>query len=644
MGSDNPYQEILVCRICRIDQAGSNLSGTTEDVNAASPVRASKTDRLENGGLRNGRTPHDLDKIDRSEDRPERQVKKVDRERYEKPASALKTYKDYRTNEEGEESLSSRKGRRSDVLPPSRSGGRRNDAVDDRMAKPARVLEPEWMSGALDGEADHDDPTGKTVDDFERWKQSMKKNDGSGDIGLPPLVDMGTEITLETGLLDEGITKEVRPPPGLSASRASVQDHNNESATTESFSRPPPIGELDSPDDRTFSLHPPGFPSTKALPTTSQNVHTAVKGSGSSKFSKFFNQTQTATQDHPQTNGPKPAEVAVPRTNNGSDIFANLSGAKSGGNKDDAEGFERILAMLSSQSAPTRAESQIQNSSQKRTGMQYQEPYLQQHRSFNDHHAPPLPPQNTTQSYVGHLDALHSQQTDPRSSSSAHLSRAPGLPAQQRGPPLNNASFGQTYEHQPYSPERQAVPAMRDMTSGPGSIMSHHTQNQDFFSSLLKQSQGAHSGPPYSGQPTHGRLDGGSRSPPHSRQPRDSQGHPQAYRGPTNLEEQQHLHFLRQQQAAQLQHPSNQSHRARDPAELDFVNQMMAEQRLNSDSRDFAQYGSHAHIPQGAQYGAQRRLPLQQGFVTGAGSQPGPGWNGQFEVDPRIPNASQYRP
>ena len=231
-----------------------------------------------------------------------------------------------------------------------------DEVLPPQTATSTRSAEPEWLAD------DDDDAQGKTVDDFERWKQNMRKNDGTLDPSVPA-IDIEEPV------------KEIKPPPGFSIEqKVEVK-----------------------------SAIPPGF---DTLPKT-----------GSSKFSKFFSQSPAKEKSE-------------------TDAYTSLSGAGSGTNKDDAEGFERILAMLSQQTKPVER---------------------------------PRPQE---------------------------------------------------------------------------SIMSQHTKNQDFFSSLLHQSQ-----------------------------------------------------------------PER--------TEVDFLNQLMREQNLR---------------PQ---------HPYPPGYIGGVGGRPGPGWNGQYEVDPRIP---QQRP
>lgn len=170
----------------------------------------------------------------------------------------------------------------------------RADDLDDLL--PPAKSEPEWM------QEQDDDPVGKTVDDFERWKQSMKK----------------TEQTEEV--------KTVKPPPGFTIEqKVEVK-----------------------------SAIPPGFESP-------------IK---SSKFSKFF--------------APK-----EPTPNS----FSALSGAATGGSKDDAEGFERILAMLSQQTKPAE-----------------RQPIINQHTQNQDFFSSLLHKQPPQQDEVGFLNQLMREQ------------------------------------------------------------------------------------------------------------------------------------------------------------------------------------------------------------------------------------------
>lgn len=578
---------------------------------------------------------------DRVEDRQDKQYRKVERER---PDLLTRQSREPKKPDELDDNFGSRRSKRSDV--PSTRSSRRHDTPDE--APPATGIfnkgsEPEWMSGGeIELSQEADDATGKTVDDFERWKQSMKKNDGSGDVGLPPLPDQS--LTASTAFDSRGaeeVAKDVRPPPGFESAKAESPDP---SLLSRIFGSGPTT---DKTDDTTAPAPPNTF--TPNLSASSQSNSSQLKSSGSSKFSKFFNQSQDSSSSPVDVGAHTKGhtEYHAPMTES-ADLFSSMT--KPAGNKDDAEGFERILAMLSSQTAPEQQSANTQRS------LRQQPPPSQPTISSAPYQTGVE--QQRVAMYADHYDdIIHQGQNPGRAADPIQPYRGTGYGQSSRA--VTGPMLPDRYQEQRLkSPERQVLPAMRD-SSGSGSILSNHTQNQDFFSSLLNQSSANHSshqfpsppndrfGAPPGSYPLPGKV-----SPPSQRysstsqgnqyDPRDIQAARNAY-GFASSNEDQRVQFLRQQQGQQTTHQGSRQ-LPRDASELDFLNQLMQEQRLGANPRDPIYHHNSGPGSLDNQYGSQGR-PAPQGYVTGVGSRPGPGWNGQFEIDPRIPNASaQYRP
>lgn len=477
--------------------------------------------------------------------------------------SLYKVPREPRRPEEGDDGFGSR----------SRKATTRNDDLaqvqnPSRSKDQSESTNPEWMTGV---EETGEDTTGKTVDDFERWKQSMRKNDGSGDTGLPPLlVDNEPEIHAAE-------VKEVRPPPGFGPV-APVIDSGTAfgralSSALDAGTAGVPKLETSSPRD--------------TIPRESGSTRTA----GSSKFSKFFS--------------PTPAKEAPKPTASVNDTFAALSGiTRQGANKDDAEGFERILAMLSSQTPQ-----------------------------------PSKPPEPIA-------SAINQAPTPSHVASHAYLPVDTNYNQRQH---TSYSAFSRPNETPIYAAattDRRSMPAMANLNAGTGPIISNHTQNQDFFSSLLNQSHEL------------------TQNMPHN------QSHPQAYALPPQqgyLQPMPHGSLQPQSPAArdrqsylqpQLNGDSSQQlppearqgfHRPRDAAEIEFLNHLMREQTVSRQEPYQVQYSHQNRVnrdqlrPQGHQDQLVQQSS-QQGYIGGVGGQPGgPGWNGQYEIDPRIPNGqSRY--
>lgn len=567
---------------------------------------STRSEKNESQFVRSERIATEKEYDEHGDERSEKHTpRRVDREKVDKHEMNLRHPREPRKPEDNtEENFMSRRSKKPETLSHDRQLGSRGEAS---ALSSKRSNEPEWMAADREAVNDENDSEGKTVDDFEQWKQSMKKNDGSGDAGLPPLQDQ--DVSYSSPLKkDDELAKEVRPPPGFEGAKV---DSSDNALLSNMFAS---ISATEHKADHSISVAPPG------LVSKSSSVSVPAKTTGSSKFSKFFTQNQPSEAgsiDNRVTQDSKtPASSSTKET---------PATTRPTDNKDDVEGFERILAMLSSQSAPP---------SNSRTQRQ---PHSLAPKS-DDQFRGPLQ-ELSNHDYQGYRDSRHPQPHMMKDTNSLK--------------PQNNSNYpsdSTTYDVSSRSPERNYVPAMRD-SNATDTIMSNHTQNQDFFSSLLNQahqSQSKHSayqqhsppnvrygGPMGSFPPTDNRSPSNQRfSPPLLRSQydaRDLQAAHNSYGASHMSDERQQM--LHHQQGQSYQQPS------RDRSEQELLNQLMREQRLSS-SREAAQYQQ----PPSSFFGpAGRTAP--QGFVTGVGSRPGPGWNGQFEIDPRIPNAStQYHP
>lgn len=312
--------------------------------------RSGKGERQESGTARDTRTTQDKVRSDRNEDGLEFVGRRSQRDRIDRHDSPLRTARDPKKPDDGGDNFATRRARKSELTATNRGGLRRNEVGDDRSSKSVnKSTDPEWATGAE--AANDDDPIGKTVDDFERWKQSMKKNDGSGDNGLPPLPNENESHNAPLRIKDDEPPKDVKPPPGFAGVTPIPQDHSDEILAMSSvFGNSVSDNKL---DKSTVSSLPPGFTPNTSFTQPGLASSSPAKAVGSSKFSKFFSQpTQAATANAP-TKLANHTPDATTSSGGGLDFFSTLAAPKQSASKDDAEGFERILAMLSSQSAPT---------------------------------------------------------------------------------------------------------------------------------------------------------------------------------------------------------------------------------------------------------------------------------------------------
>ncbi|CCG83634.1 protein of unknown function [Taphrina deformans PYCC 5710] len=614
------------------------IDGTNEESNSLSLSRLSRGDKHEASIGRNGRIA--TEKSDRNDDRSETHSRRSERDRAERLDSSGRSAREPKKPDDTLENFGSRRARNADGSLTSRTA--RSKEVDNefvfRASLKTKTTQPEWLAKEAESVQESDSAAGKTVDDFERWKRSMKKNDGSGDTGLPPLQeDMSVSSTHVTRDQDQP-PKDVKPPPGFA--NVLPQPPVEHTFSTAEF------GDLfgginddsKSVPNTTSAPLPPGLGTSTSALSTSQTQGSS-KPVGTSKFSKFFGQASQGQAQSPQK--VKTPELSSRPSNNGPDLFASLTAPKSTGNKDDAEGFERILAMLSSQSAPSqRNPTQSDPMSQKSTvSKAYHDP---PQLDFHDQSRTQLP----QTAFRGHESESLQHQPPSRIDSSTQLPTGAVFPPQTLGTrPIISPLYERPYSNGPYSPERTSMPVMRDSSNGASTIMSNHTQNQDFFSSLLSSRSYDRS---YTD--SYGPLsDAFGSGPKQESAPLMQQHTPDQSSGYRHPFDYRDAHLMRgshgsgdqhqqrsRQQPNQSQVPHNQTaQRPRD--ELEFLNQLMAEQRMNSNQYPGPSQNPHQQI--------QRLEHSQpQGFVTGIGSRPGPGWNGQFEIDPRIPNASQYRP
>lgn len=572
----------------------------------------------------------------KSEERSERPFKRAERERVDRPESAIRQPREPRKTEDADENFMSRRLKKTE--PPLVRNGRQSDAVDHITPKATgKALEPEWMLGDASIKSDQDQPGGKTLDDFERWKRSMKKNDGSGDVGLPSLTEKAVPSVSTSESLNTGEPlKDVRPPPGFEG--AAATDGPDAALLNNLFAS---VSASEKQRERETSVLPPGFSATG--PSSTQAAASSAKLSGSSKFSKFFNQNQQSSNTSPEVaSGVRSTTQNVLHS---SAMDRPSASMKPGGSKDDAEGFERILAMLSSSSVSIQqsgAEPRQSGSTQQQPQAAF--PFLTDDYRTPSQHLDSQPNRGLAET------SLNQQHVVARDNKSSQSLRGSIYGQSGRAVP-GSSSFEHSHEQLSRSPEHAIMPVMRDSFTN-GSIMSKHTQNQDFFSSLLNQSQESHAAFPYASPPSD-RYNGprdpfanlGSHSPPSQRfspppsraqyDLRDIQAARSAY-GVRSSEEEYHQ-FMRQQQGQYPQQaPSKQA--PRDAPDHDLLNQLMQEQRMGG-PREAEQHQATLNSHHGSQNSA-----VHQGFVTGVGSRPGPGWNGQYEIDPRIPNASlQYR-
>lgn len=620
---------------------------------------------------RSGRSVGERERLEKKDEGLEFVGRRIDRDRSERHDLSARSGREPRKPDDGEENFGSRRSKKTELTPAPRGQGRNEldvGASQRSFAPVGRHDDPEWFAGDNE-QTNEDDSAGKTVDDFERWKRSMKKNDGSGDAGLPPIKDEDGASIAQAIRHDEEPPKDVRPPPGFAGVKPVPQDLGGESSIMKSVLEASSQSETKLDSSKSSSL-PPGFTPSLGQSFSMTNTASPAK-SGSSKFSKFFGQTSQSQA----TPGSRPVTQPKDTSIGSKDVFSALDEPRQGANKDDAEGFERILAMLSSQSAPRQNEAKLPSQSkshQQPIQPDYGESALsaisaeQQRRSMSQNNA-----------YGNSQDRFQGKQQHPQQmsfppSNTQQTFQLGGL----EFPSIHNngGSLGgldRQRNQGPYSPDRQPMPAMRDHGNGPASILSHHTQNQDFFSSLLSQSKfpsdlhdiGTQD---HFGSSSHQRP---AQSPPHARHSPPSQRHEFDPRDVQSRmafgTEPQHLRFMRQQQQQYPQQPQQhhqgRSHQqtqtqslapARPRDELEFLNQLMAEQRVQPAGRSHGPiYGSQGggggggggtlrEPPQG---GSSNRAPTTQGFITGVGSRPGPGWNGQFEVDPRLPSVPQYR-
>ncbi|ORY78206.1 hypothetical protein BCR37DRAFT_382478 [Protomyces lactucae-debilis] len=502
----------------------------------------------------------------------------------------FKSLREPRRPEAGEENFASRRGLKKAAAQSTRESREAPAWAQEKKAN------AHASAAAEAGKDEDNDPSGKTIDDFERWKASMRKAEGleagaqASETVLPPLQQAASSPA-----------KEVKAPPGFTPAMASTED--GEALMNKLFAAGGASSIQPSPEKQ-HKASPPG--------------HSSVAAGGSSKFSKFFSAagpTPAARQEA------RPQQVVQQQP----DALAAFAEASSGKpkNKDDVEGLERILAMLSSsqgqqKSGPPASQhqggqrqhheptggsgdvyaSRGNNPSQPLRGQGFpgpaaHAPYLQ----YPDRNAMlgmqpgdvnmlpprthPTSPQKDRNSRgivafsPEHEHLRYAQQTQP-----------PNMVGGYGGPPSHRQQGPPMGMHGPMGPlvppPPMSMPAMRDGSGGVDGILGHHAQNQDFFSSLLSQA---------------GPL------PPHHHHQQQQQ--------------QQHHSFHQQQQHQVGGGPTSPVNAmaglaGRPPQtreEAAYVQQRMREQAMANGSRRYEGGEGGAGLPQGQAWSLDPRMP-----------------------------------